>query len=99
MKGIEFVIIRADIDHSVDDGRGGGLSSIGFLVRPLRGRMEEGNQGAPLKPRQGPRPWTPLFIITIQPDLILLACIVQTRDNLVPCVPVLRDVHRTWPVN
>src|SRR2546421_8863992 len=32
--------------------------SRGFLVRPLRGRVEEENQGAPLKPRQGPRPWT-----------------------------------------
>src|SRR5438876_8882678 len=34
---------------------------IGFLVRPLRGRMERGNQGTPLKPRQGPCPWTPLL--------------------------------------
>ncbi len=37
------------------------LTSIGFLVRPLRGRMERGNQGTPLKPRQGPCPWTPLL--------------------------------------
>src|SRR5438876_1000885 len=34
---------------------------IGFLVRPLRGRMERGNQGTPLKPRQGPCPWTTLL--------------------------------------
>src|SRR5436305_6886497 len=32
-----------------------------FFVRPLRGRMERGNQGTPLKPRQGPCPWTPLL--------------------------------------
>src|SRR2546421_11768706 len=37
------------------------------------GGVEEGSQGTPLKPRQGPRPWTPLFIITIQPDLILFS--------------------------
>src|SRR5436305_416753 len=31
-----------------------------FFVRPLRGRGERENQGTPLKPRQGPCPWTPL---------------------------------------
>ncbi len=45
-----------------------GLSSVGFLVRPLRGRREREIQGitcppgrVPLKPRQGPCPWTPLL--------------------------------------
>src|SRR5947209_20461399 len=47
-----------------------GLSSVGFLVRPLRGRREGEIQGAPshclpdsvpLKPRQGSCPWTPLL--------------------------------------
>src|SRR5437763_1726513 len=42
------------------EGGVGTLSLRGFLVCPLRGQVEGGNQGAPLQPRQGPRPWTPL---------------------------------------
>src|SRR5436309_11787414 len=30
------------------------------MPRPLRGRGEGEDQGTPLKPRQGPRPWTPV---------------------------------------
>src|SRR6266571_2751078 len=33
-----------------------------FFSAPPSGRRERGNQGTPLKPRQGPRPWTPLTI-------------------------------------
>src|ERR1051326_956778 len=51
---------RRKVRKRVFRGTPPNLSSIGFLVRPLRGRGEEGNQGTPLKPRQGLRPWTPL---------------------------------------
>ena len=36
------------------------LSGRGLFLRSLREREEGETQGTPLKPRQGPRPWTPL---------------------------------------
>src|SRR5437588_7757231 len=34
------------------------FTKVGFFGTPLRGRMEGGNQGTPLKPRQGLHPCT-----------------------------------------
>ncbi len=59
--GLGRVAVLQETEDGLPIGRTDGLSSVGFLVRPLRGRREREIQGTPLKPRQGQGPWTPLL--------------------------------------